>query len=167
MEEQIKEDLVEEPIKEMSDKEKIADLVLENQVLRHKATILAELALGASKVLDYYASSRLPYPVFTLVESINNGALFTKTHYKIVEVVDGHGPDKQFFLDVAMHDLKMDIETAKRASRQILDTFQELGIILEEVEVEEESQEDDGINQLSLDFSNSGENNENKVGEES
>ena len=36
---------------EISDQEKIANLIVENQLLTHKVIVLAQLAVGASKVL--------------------------------------------------------------------------------------------------------------------
>lgn len=55
----IEENKMSEEIQEqekISDQERIADLIIENQLLSHKVVVLAQLAVGASKVLDYYAS---------------------------------------------------------------------------------------------------------------
>ena len=125
-----------------SDQEKIADLIVENQILRHKACVLAELAIGASKVLDYYASSKLFLPVFTLIDHSmgDKQPLFSESKYKIIEV-DSPGPDKEIMVGKEMYDLKIDTETAERASKQILDMFKELDITIED-KTEEEPEED-------------------------
>ena len=139
----------------ISDQERIADLIIENQLLSHKVVVLAQLAVGASKVLDYYASSRLNLPTFTLVDHSEGEKqpLFSKAKYRIVEVLDTPGPDKEALVGKEMYDLKMDVETAERASQQILDKLKELDIIVEDkVEFEEESQDQEN-GQLHLDFS--------------
>lgn len=142
----------EENVEVKTDQEKIADLILENQMLQHKVVILAQLALGASKVLDYYASTRLNLPTFTLVDSSidDTQPLFSKAKYKIVEVLDTPGPDREYLVGKEMYDLKMDIQTAERASKQILDTFKELDILIEDKTLEESK--DEPGEQLSLDL---------------
>ena len=94
----------ENTIEVKTDQEKIADLILENQMLQHKVVILAQLALGASKVLDYYASTRLNLPTFTLVDSSldDTQPLFSKAKYRIVEVLDTPGPDKEALVSKEM-----------------------------------------------------------------
>ena len=127
----------------ITDQEKIADLIVKNQVLEHKVMILA------SKVLDYYASSRLYLPTFTLVDlSLEDQPLNSKAKYKIVEVLDTSGPDKEIMVGKEMYDLRIDTETAGIASKQILSKLEELGIQVEYKEPEEKEQGE----QLSLDL---------------
>lgn len=118
------------------DKQTIADLIIKNQLLEHEVIVLAELAIGASKVLDYYASSRLGLPTFTLSEHpYGEQPIFTKNKYRVVEV-NSPGPDKEALLGMEMYGLKMDVDTARIASKQIMDKIKELGIIVDDQTVE-------------------------------
>ena len=163
MNEEVLEDInsLEGENKEATDQEKIAQLIVDNQMLRHKAVVLAELALGASKVLDYYASSRLALPTFTLVDYSNDESpLHSKAKYKIVEVLDTPGPDKEIMVGKEMYDLRIDVQTAERASKQILEKFNELGIVInyetpEEQEVIEQDEQNEQGDQLHLDLEGS------------
>ena len=147
----------EKKVQEKSDKDKIADLIVENQVMRHKATILAELAYGLSNVLKYYAETRLTKPVFLAIEPNEGQAIYSKAKYKVVEVVDNAGPDKEFLVGMEIYDMKFDVQTADNAYNEIFRIFKELDIELvddeAEEKVEEKAEEVDG--QLHLDFENS------------
>jgi len=156
------EEFSQEELNSKSDKEKIADLIVENQMLEHKMMVLAALAIGASKVLDYYASSSLAKPTFTMVDySKEDQPLYSKAKYKVTEVLDTKGPDKEFLVGMNMYDLNIDTETAQKTSQQILEKIKELGIIIEE-KYEEPTEEsfESKDKQLHLDF-NEGEIDEN------
>lgn len=134
-----------------SDKERIADLIVENQMLEHKMMVLAALAVGASKVLDYYASSSIAKPTFTMMDypEEKDQPLYSKAKYKVTEVLNTKGPDKDFLVGMEMYDLNIDTGTAQKASQQILEKIKELGITIEE-KYEEPIEEDNG--QLHLDL---------------
>ena len=147
------EKVLENKVEEISDRERIANLIVENQMLNHKLVRLAQLVVGASKVLEYYGSTRILLPTFSLVDHSKEEKqpLFTKAKYKIVEVLDTPGPDKEIMVGKEMYSLKFDVETAIKANEQILDTLKELDIIVNDETTEEIVEEKDDI-QLQLDF---------------
>lgn len=123
----------------MTDKVKDnADLIVENQMLNNQVMVLSELALGAIKVLDYYSHSNLPCPIFSLVSSGETQSAFnSKTKYKVVEVLNTEGKDKELLVGMEMYDVIFDTNTALLAKNQIQDKLNELGITL----IEEENNE--------------------------
>ena len=141
---------MEEVLEEKSDRAKIADLIIENQTLRHKATILAELLYAVSSVLYHYGSVRLPYPLYTIVDpSIEGNSIIQgKPKYKIVDVLEP-SPDKEFLLGKEIYDIRYDVNTALNAYNEIFKIFKELDIEIKEGAPPEE--EDNG--QLHIDFS--------------
>lgn len=136
---------MEEVLEEKSEKAKIADLIIENQVLRHKATILAELLYTVSEVLKYYSDSRLSCPLYTIVDP-NNGAMSGTPRYKITDVLEP-GPDKEFLLGKEIYDIKFDINTATKAYNEIFKIFKELDIEIKEDEPEESTKSEGEIDE--------------------
>ena len=139
---------MEEVLEEKSDKAKIADLIIENQTLRHKATILAELLYAVSSVLYHYGSVRLPYPLYTIVDpSIEGNSIIQgKPKYKIVDVLEP-SPDKEFLLGKEIYDIKFDINTATKAYNEIFKIFKELDIEIKEDEPEESTKSEGEIDE--------------------
>lgn len=135
---------------EISDKDKIANLILENRMLENKAIILAKLALGASKVLDYYASTNMALPAFNIAQPDPGQPLYNKSRYRIIEVLD-NCPDKESLIGMEIYDVNIDTETARKASEQIINTFKELDILIEDRTLEK-SEKDEPGEQLSLDI---------------
>ena len=125
-------------IKETENEKTLADLIVESQMYKDKALVLAEMALRISQVLKYYADSKLPKTLFTIVDEETK-----EPYYKVVEVVNSNDPYKEHLIDMKLCDIKYDAQPAKDAYNEIFRIFDEIGVRMnDEYNVEDKEVED-------------------------